>query len=236
MPSEHRLTGDCPRSVAVFGKHPGHGDFLSLGFPEGPARRISDWLGEGLGAVRDLLGPLWDGLAQQPMGLRFWLGAQIGEGTAWRGVMRMSGDKVGRSYPLLIAQPCTADSLPLLQTGQAFYAAAEDSLRSLLDQAILSQPETTAGLALRLGGFDGADTGTGGYDHMFWAMKPNEGEAEALLAEVAATDLICGATARSYWWFSHPANGQSGILACQGLPDPQAMSWLLSGGGGGQEY
>lgn len=235
MSPEHRLTEGAPQPVAVFGKHPGHGDFLSLGFPEAPARRISDWLGESLGEVRELLGPIWDGLVHYQTGLRFWLGAQIGEGVAWRGVMRMSADKVGRHYPLMIAQPCSAESMPLLMPAQDFYQTAEASLTSLLEQAVLSQPETTAGLSLRLGGFEGAAQGAGGHDDMFWAMKPQDGDAAELLGEVAATDLICGATARSYWWFTHPVNGQSGVLACQGLPDPQAMSWLLSGGGG-QDY
>lgn len=230
MPAEHRLDPAEIAPVAVFGKHPGHGDFLSFGLPDTPARLLSDWLGTTLGEVRDLLGPMWEQVCNHRTGLRFWLGGAFGEGQVWRGALRMSHDKVGRSYPLLVLQAALADSLPLIQTDQDFYAAAEVALADLLNQAVLSQPETTADLAVRLAPFAGADPGKDIHDAMFWAMKL-QGETEQLLSEVALTDLICGARARSYWWFANQVSGQSGILACQGFPDPQAMSWLISGGG-----
>ncbi|AGT11471.1 type VI secretion system-associated protein TagF [Paracoccus aminophilus] len=238
MSPEHRLMEQPPAfvppgpvPVALFGKHPGHGDFVSAGMPDGLARLLSDWLGSTLGEVRDLLGPDWEGVTRSPGGLRFWLGAAFGEGQAWRGTMRMSGDKVGRHYPLVLLQPSAPDGLPLIFPSQEFYLAAEEALGDLIDQAVLALPETAAALTARLGQCPGAEQGTLRHEHMFWAMKQSSDVAE-LCREVGMTDLVCGATARSYWWFANPRAGQSGILGCQGLPDAQALAWLIAGSSG----
>lgn len=229
MPTEHRLI-EAAVPAAIFGKHPGHGDFVSAGLPDGLGRRLSDWLGATLGEVRDLIGPAWDEMCQSPTALRFWLGAHLGAGSgAWRGVMRMSGDKVGRSYPLLILQPASPDSLPAVQPGQDFYLAAEQALGDLLDQAVLTLPDASAVVAARLSDCPGADRGEAAHEHMFWATRATP-RAEELCADIALTDLICGATARSYWWFANGHSGQSGILGCQDLPDARAMTWLITGG------
>lgn len=231
MPPEHRLSDAALVQAAVFGKHPGHGDFLSAGLPDELEWRLSEWLGSSLGPVREQIGPAWPAVCQSRTALRFWLGAEIGHGMAWRGVMRMSCDKVGRNYPLLILSGAAPDSLPTLQVEQDFYIAAEEALADLFEQAVLLPSETQPLLAARLNGFEGAERGLGGHEHMFWAMRAS-GSAPDLLADLALTDLICGATSRSYWWFSHAEAGGTGVLSCQGLPDPQALSWLITGGAG----
>ncbi len=233
MSAEHRLTEAGGLTAAIFGKHPGHGDFLSFGLPDGFCRQLSDWLGSSLGPVRDQLGPAWEAVCHSRTALRFWIGAGIGQGKAWRGVMRMSADKVGRHYPLLALASAAPDSLPVLLTDQTFYDLAQEALGDLLDQPNLAPPENAAALSQRLADTPGSDSGAVGHDHMFWATRAT-GAAGDLLAELALTDLICGAAARSYWWFSHENAGGAGVLACQGLPDPQALGWLISGGSGAE--
>lgn len=221
MPSEHRLTGP----TAYFGKHPGHGDFIGAGLPDMVERGLSDWLGATLGEVRDILGESWDQIQHSPVALRFWLGAALGQGQAWRGVLRMSGDKVGRRYPLLILQATGADTLPVVQVQQDFYQDAETALAGLLDQALLVPGEVQAMLGQQLDHHAAMPPGIS--DPMFWAIKQSP-DIEQLCAEVALTDLISAASGRSYWWFARP--NLSGILGGNGLPDAQALAWLVGGG------
>lgn len=223
MPSEHRLTP----ATAFFGKHPGHGDFVGSGLPDMVERSLSEWLGATLGEVRDILGEGWDHVQHSPVALRFWIGAALGQGQAWRGVLRMSGDKVGRRYPLLILQATGPETLPVVQVQQDFYQEAEAALAGLLDQAVLIPAEVQAVLGQQLGHHAPATAGMS--DHMFWAVKhsPDIGQ---LCNEVALTDLISAASGRSYWWFAR--QDLSGILGGNGLPDAQALAWLVGGGQG----
>lgn len=226
MPSEHRLTGHrLTGATAFFGKHPGHGDFIGAGLPDMVERSLSDWLGATLGEVRDSLGESWDQIQHSPVALRFWMGAALGQGQAWRGVLRMSGDKVGRRYPLLILQATGPETLPVVQVQQGFYQDAETSLSGMLEQAVLTSADMLDVLDQQLG--QHVQAGAGLSDHMFWAIKQSA-DIEQLSNEVALTDLISAATGRSYWWFAKPT--LSGILGCNGLPDAQALAWLVGGG------
>lgn len=225
MPAEHRLNPSAP--AALFGKHPGHGDFITLNMPDAFERLLSEWLGSTLGEVRDMMAESWDSVLHSHVGLRFWIGGEIAGGSAWRGAMRMSGDRVGRRYPLLVMQPATPDSLPVVAPEQAFYVAAEAALSDLLTRPALPVVEIGEELSARLAEFAPANDNVA--EHMFWAVKPNA-DIQALATEVALTDLISAATGRSYWWFANDLAQQSGILAGRDLPGAQALAWLLQGG------
>lgn len=225
MPAEHRLTASG--AAALFGKHPGHGDFIAAGLPDDTGRILSEWLGTTLGEVRELMGEGWAAVQDSPLALRFWLGGGVAGGGPWRGAMRMSADKVGRRYPLLVMQRAGPDSLPTVQTAQAFYQAAESALAAMLAEPALVPQQAAQGLAdLFAGHAPGTEAAS---DPMFWAIKQT-GDAAQLCAEVALTDLIAAASGRSYWWFSNEFAGASGILGCNGLPGAQALAWLLGGG------
>lgn len=227
MSAEHRLS--VPGAVALFGKHPGHGDFLAAGVPADLGRILSDWLGVTLGEVRELMGQRWAMVQDSPVALRFWLGGGVAGGDPWRGAMRMSGDRVGRRYPLLAMQQAGPDSLPTVQTGQDFYLSAETVLAAMLEQDALDLSLAAQGLADVFAAYDpGQDAAS---DRMFWAMKQSA-DAGQLCVEVALTDLVAAASGRSYWWFSNATADLSGILGCDGLPGAQALAWLLGGGAG----
>lgn len=225
MPAEHRLSPLA--SAALFGKHPGHGDFIAVNMPDDFGRVLSDWLGATLGEVREMMGENWESVLHSHVGLRFWIGSAVAGGLAWRGAMRMSGDRVGRRYPLIVMQPTAPDSLPVVATAQDFYISAEAMLSDLLTRPALPVTEIGEELTLRLAEF--APETDAVAEHMFWAVKPNA-DIETLATEVALTDLISAATGRSYWWFANELAQQSGILAGRDLPGAQAMAWLLQGG------
>ena len=83
MSAERRLI-----ATAVFGKHPGFGDFLAAGeLPAESASRVMDWLAQALGAWRDGMGADWQATFDRAPALRFWIGAGLTGGAALRGVM-----------------------------------------------------------------------------------------------------------------------------------------------------
>ncbi len=83
-------------AVALFGKIPGHGDFVRLNASGAGLRALDEWLQEGMYAARGRTGAA-DG-AQY--GFVF---SRQGVGVPLIGVMQMSRDRVGRAYPFLCA-------------------------------------------------------------------------------------------------------------------------------------
>lgn len=81
----------CP---ALFGKLPGHGDFISRGFDSGRSENIDRWLSNWLALGRADAQQAFDGLYLEAAP---WLWA--GSGTS--AVLMPSADAVGRRYPLL---------------------------------------------------------------------------------------------------------------------------------------
>lgn len=225
MPAEHQLI--APSDAALFGKHPGHGDFISAGMPDDFERVLSEWLGATLGEVRDALGNQWEAVQSGSVALRFWIGGALADGRPWRGALRLSGDKVGRRYPLMAMQATTPDTLPTVAVDQAFYQTAESALSAMLGEASLNPAEALRGVAELFARHPNGTEATS--DHMFWAAK-QAANVEQLCAEVALTDLVAAASGRSYWWFENRFADQSGILACYGLPGAQALGWLIGGG------
>jgi type VI secretion system protein ImpM len=91
-----------------FGKMPGAGDFASRRLPDSFVRGWDDWLQNGLVASRDALGASWlEHYLVAPV-LRFWVAPGVLDASAWAGVVMPSVDRVGRHFPLTIAQPSGA--------------------------------------------------------------------------------------------------------------------------------
>ena len=222
MPAERRL------NLAIFGKHPGFGDFLSAGeLPGGGTQLLMDWITLTLGGWRETAGPDWQPIFDAAPALRFWIGAGPGNGAALQGVALPSRDRTGRRFPLIVAQGA-AGPAPVADTDQSFYEAAEAELLSLRQLDRFDPRETAALLAAALHQPREAHAATGA---AFWATNPTRSPQD-LLAELAGADFSHAQAGRSYWWFAaRPEQGlPSGLLAGPGLPGPAEMGWLLSGG------
>jgi type VI secretion system protein ImpM len=88
-----------------FGKIPNLGDFASRRLPEGFIRRWDRWLQGGLAQSRGELGEAWiDTYLVAPI-LRFWVAPGTLGPNAWTGLLMPSVDRVGRHFPLTLAQP-----------------------------------------------------------------------------------------------------------------------------------
>ena len=63
-------------------------------------------------------------------------------------------------------------------------------------------------------------------DAAFWAAR-DDGDQAQLWADVAFADHLRAAHGRSYWWVvSEP----TALYATEGLPPPEALAWLMTGG------
>ncbi|MFD1795523.1 type VI secretion system-associated protein TagF [Paracoccus aurantiacus] len=215
-------------AAALFGKHQAFGDFVIAGTLPGEASgQIMDWLAQVLGGWRDGAGDGWQASFDNAPALRFWIGAQLSNGTALRGVLIPSRDRSGRRFPLAIAQ-ATHGVAPVTDSDQGFHEHAEAALRDLAGAERFDPREAASDLIAALP--QPADLpGAGGAS--FWALNPNR-SAQELLAELQTTDIAHAQAARSYWWFAadERAATPSGLLACAGWPGPAEIGWLLGRG------
>lgn len=195
-------------ALALYGKHPGWGDFLQVGLSPAPLAMLESWLDAAMGQCRDALGPDWERVwdrvgAARPV-LCFWIGEAMA-GLPMAGVLAPSRDRVGRRFPLVMIDLGTALPPPVLPGDLGWYAGMEAALRARLDEAgagagaLPGRAPATLIAGLEAAPVVGAErTGQPGPDG-FWATGA-PADVAALLADIAATDHRRAAAARSYWW------------------------------------
>lgn len=213
--------------IGIMGKHPGYGDFLQAGVSEQLVDVMNSWLDACLPVLRDQMGegwgPFWDG-AQD---LRFWIGRGV-LGQTVVGLLHPSRDRVGRRFPLILLASGADVPVPL---GDAADQSPWEAMAAHLDQM-----EAGQGAAALLEGVN-IEIAAEGESHAavgptLWAHHP-EGNLEALLASAAGPDAARAQLTRSYWWATG-SQGKEGDraatwLGCPGLPEAQALGWLLGG-------
>lgn len=104
-----RLRTDSQVTVGLYGKLPIFGDFVVRYLRDEFVNPWDRWLQDGLDNSRKLLGNAWlDNYLVAPI-WRFVIGqGMLGDG-AWIGIMVPSVDRVGRYFPLTLAQPMNPD-------------------------------------------------------------------------------------------------------------------------------
>jgi type VI secretion system protein ImpM len=118
-------------TIGWYGKLPSLGDFASRRLPPSFINDWDDWLQQGMAASRDTWGALWiERYLVAPI-LRFWLAPGVLGDYAWAGVLMPSVDRVGRHFPLTLAQPAGA----LAQTFAArdWFETLDSAARRVLD-------------------------------------------------------------------------------------------------------
>jgi type VI secretion system protein ImpM len=183
-----------------YGKLPNLGDFASRRLPQSFITGWDEWLQSGLAAARDEWGPEWlDRYLVAPI-VRFWLGPGVLGDGAWAGLVMPSVDRVGRHFPLTLAQPAgtLADALAARQWFELLDAAA----RRVLDVAYTVEAfeDDLAGLA--------ADGATASDD-------------DVRLAE----SVLCEGLRRSAWWCG---DGEH-LQGFDALPSAREFASLLGG-------
>ncbi len=90
-------------TIGFFGKLPTHGDFVSSALGSRLQSEIDQWVHNGLLALEAALGSDWRRLFHATNAWRFVVGKGVWAPSAVAGVLLPSRDRVGRSFPLIIA-------------------------------------------------------------------------------------------------------------------------------------
>ena len=202
----------------VFGKHPAFGDFLSHGFSRDIADGLGAWLDKALTSLREDMGEGWQEFWDTAQPLRFWMGAEV-LGQPLAGLIEPSRDKVGRRYPLILAAESSDQPLPVLDTDQSFYEALEAHIHNVIP--VSGGASLLDGLMYTLGEATILPAS-------IWAHHP-DANLPALLTSAAQVDHIRAAARRSHFWNSGSETRAAVWHAGDGLPDSEALGWLLTG-------
>lgn len=217
-----------------FGKIASLGDFASRRLPDEWVRAVDGWLSQGMRSSQEALGERWLPAYLGAPVWRFAWGPQVVDGHWWFGVLMPSCDKVGRYFPLLVAQARSAppvdriglDHLDLWWTQLA--RAVLDTLDELatldaFESALHDLPPWPGARGGALQVVSGPELGER------YAFAPG-----ATLTEVAHGLASAGLQQRlaghGFWW-PWRVGGESGqCLVIPQLPAPTAFVHLLEGG------
>jgi type VI secretion system protein ImpM len=208
-----------------YGKLASRGDFVTRGLVPGFTRPWDVWLSAAMQASEQQLGNEWlRAYLVSPL-WRFALAAGVCGPNAVVGVLMPSIDRVGRYFPLTVAQTLEpGQSVASVAGGSdAWFGVVEELMLSTLDQgagfgvfevalsrvpplsfAPRSQARRMAGLQI----FSASD------------VQSRQLELKAIACEGA-----------SLWWGNDAAGLPQGLVRCKGLPDPQRFGAYLFGKG-----
>ncbi|AMX01386.1 hypothetical protein A3224_01245 [Microbulbifer thermotolerans] len=117
--------------MGIFGKLPGHGDFIQRQLPASFVTPWDEWLQRAVHGSRELVGESWlDYFLTAPV-WRFALSPGVLDERGWAGVLVPSVDSVGRYFPLTLAAPVSGKANPF-----ALQLSAEGWYRELSNLAI----------------------------------------------------------------------------------------------------
>ncbi|MFK3798482.1 type VI secretion system-associated protein TagF [Pseudomonas sp. NPDC088444] len=212
-------------TLGFYGKLPSRGDFVSRGLPQSFIQPWDAWLAAGLHVSQQQLGEDWlDAYLVSPL-WRFALAAGVCGPDAVVGVLMPSIDRVGRYFPLTVAQT--------LEAGQSLagLVSAPDAWFEQVEALMLSTLDDSADFSA----FDDGVSTLGFLPtvarepiHRFAGLqrtRVNEPEQRhRVLAELACEGA-------SLWWGKGSERIAPGLMRCQGLPDAAEFGSYLLGQG-----
>lgn len=219
-------------SVGLHGKLPQQADFVSRNLPMTFTTGWDDWVQRGLLASQEALGNQWLEIYLTSPIWRFVFSGGLLDQVPWAGIMVPSVDKVGRYYPLLLAQslpPETLPTAPLVESSDWFAALEDLAIHALQDNLPVLELEHQLGQLAPLRCAHRAGAGkweVGRPLALFQQDEPNPVNGyPALLHELLRQRF----PAYSLWSSAGservtPANLISGYL-----PSPQCYTSLLAG-------
>lgn len=219
--------------AGFFGKVPCVGDFVKRRLAPEFVTAWDAWLQQGMHASREQVGAGWHDLFLTSPVWRFALGGGVAGADPACGVMVPSMDRVGRLFPLTVADVAPGwQVLPLVEGAGAWFASAEAAAISAVtgefgeleafDAAVAGLPEPgtpvdwppaasrVAGGAWRAALPEGGEPGAAWRPLALAAMGPDMPRA---VFWTAGSDLVA-----------------PGLLAFNALPGPGHFRWLLDGG------
>jgi type VI secretion system protein ImpM len=189
-------------SAGCFGKLRGNGDFVARRLPPSFVEPWDAMLQAGMLASRAALGREWPGVYSGAPLWCFALGGGVAGESGWAGVLMPSVDSVGRHFPLTIAAPVDARTLPswLPAAGDWFARCAELALSTLHEGSCLA-----------------------GFDAGLLALP----EVSAVRGVSTSCDACAQGT--SVWWTEGSETLLPSMRGCPGLPDAASAAGLFDG-------
>ena len=197
-----------------FGKIASLGDFASRRLPPGAVQACDRWLSDSVSQSRAQLGEGWLQAYLSAPVWRFAWAPQVVDGQWWFGVLMPSCDKVGRYFPLLVAQ---------LRPAPPAGRDAQDHLELWWTQAAQAALQTLD---------EGSDLPA--FEQALAALPPWPDAAQPeVLSEVTLVDLgggmsWAGLQGHSVWWPWRPLGAVAPRRVVPGLPEPALFAGMLS--------
>lgn len=221
-------------AAGFYGKLPVLGDFVTRRLPAQFVQVWDQWLRESLAASQAELAEDWlDTYLTSPL-WRFTLSPGIVGQSGWAGVLMPSVDRVGRYFPLTLARALEKDSDPFQQLcSPGWFERAEHTVLSSLDDgltleafedSVLQLPVPATSAAARPQDSSGPTRGDAWQIEV--ATPADLPKACPVLLARALEEVFF---AYSLWWTSGSERVAPTLLACQGLPAPDAYTALLAG-------
>ena len=213
--------------LVIYGKHPAFGDFLAYGLEHSILHQFDTWLEGVLPPLRKDLNDQWEVAWAAAPPLYFWLGPDV-LGAPLFGLFMPSQDKVGRRFPLICGLTGIVTPPPVHD------GCSDRPYRALADHlaGFSVPPEGTRGAQTLAAGFvmptvEGVPFEPG-QDGTIWGHR-DDGDLRKLFHDAQPQDADKAQLHRSHWWHAAMPNRSAGWLATNGLPDKDALSWLLCG-------
>jgi type VI secretion system ImpM family protein len=223
--------------AGFFGKLPGAGDFVQRRLPSAFVEVWDPHFERAVNASRLALGDAWQHAYRSSPVWRFLLSPGVCTSSAWVGVIGPAGDRVGRSFPMVIAVPLDDPSLAMqvLRDGDTWFAAIErvhsaaQADPSLGVEAFDAQLLALADVPL----IASTTAALHGMEHIAWQ---NAGQWRLPLPRARGNgdflaDLWTRATANGsdwcLWWTHGGGHVPASVLVTRGLPHPESYAGFL---------
>lgn len=220
-------------AAGFFGKLPGAGDFVQRRLPSPFVDAWDQHFERAVNESKLALGDAWQHAYRSSPAWRFVLSPGVCTNVAWVGVMGPANDRVGRSFPMVIATPLE-DASRMLRDGDAWFAAIEHTHASAQAQALGVEAFDAQLLAL-------ADmpmttpnhTHVHGVEHIAWynAMQwrlplPRARTDGEFLADLW-NRISASGSGWCLWWTQGGGHVPPSVLVTRGLPQPSAYAGFL---------
>jgi type VI secretion system ImpM family protein len=235
-----------PTGAGFFGKLPGAGDFVQRRLPSLFVDTWDQHFERAVDASRHVLGDAWQHAYRSSPAWRFVLSPGVCTASAWIGVMGAAGDRVGRSFPMVITVPLDDPSSAgrVLREGDAWFAAIERvhvaaqadfsmSVEAFDAQllALADMPLTTPALAEPDGMAHAAWNSAS-----LWRMPlPRTRTDGDFLATLWARINESG-SGWCLWWTQGGGHVPPSVLVTRGLPEPAGYAGFLDAQRAGESW
>ncbi|QXI38774.1 type VI secretion system-associated protein TagF [Pseudomonas xantholysinigenes] len=209
--------------LGFYGKLASRGDFVSRGLPQRFIQPWDQWLAAGLQASQQALGERWlEAYLVSPL-WRFALAPGVCGPDAVVGVLMPSIDRVGRYFPLTVAQ--------VLEPGQplAPVVAGDDEWFEAVEAALLATLEPGAAFE----NFEAALPPFRGTRPLLQGPRVAVGGLQRLDATTPQGRALalaeCACEGMSLWWGRGSERIAPGLMRCAGLPRSEDFAGFLLG-------